>query len=249
MVKAGLCVAGAVVAGMLLLSGCSYHEYAGPFTPPETQGDEMSVADDGSVTFARGRLEVRLRPITRAELDRQFSERSQQGNKSTNPFTYGNTEFAVVDSGRDRFSVFELSVKNYAFPKVAIDPSRAMIVAQNGRSYWSLTLPQLETYHRAYAIGYRGNEYARYRQSLELLRRTLFKSEPVFSGQETSGYLVFPAIHPDVEGIDVTIPGVALRFDYQGEPVESTSVTYRFHRQIGRLLPNGTLIIDNNGGV
>ncbi|MEE2659260.1 MAG: hypothetical protein VX733_12195 [Candidatus Latescibacterota bacterium] len=224
-----------MLVGLVLTSawGCSYHYVAGPLRPTETQGTEMTIADDGGVTFTQGRLEVRLRPVTADELNRQFAAVSATGQKSTNPYTYGDTEFW---DGMDhtRFTVFQLSVKNYEHPKVQIDPVRVELLASNSRQYWSLNLQQLDTYYRAYAIGYRGNEYSRYQDRVDLLRRTMFNSDPVFSGQETEGFIVFPALHSDVESVQLIIHDASLRFDFRNEPLEQIDISYAFEREIGK---------------
>jgi len=231
MVAVALCVA---------FCGCGYYHYTGPLTPLDEQGAALTVADDGSVTFIQDRFEVRLRYLEDQELNRQFAAQSHDGPKSTNPFTYGDTEFR--EGERDsRFTVFHLAVKNYSYPKVKIDPARIELRAANQREYWTLGLHQLDTYFRAYALGYRGNEYARYQQRLDLLRRTLFKDDVVFSGQEKEGFLVFPALHPDVRKIEVVIHDAVLRFDFRGEPIETLSIAYEFERDTGRIYRDGEI--------
>jgi len=131
------------------------------------------------LTFAQDRFEVRLKPMTDEELNRQFFNNSQAGPKSTNPYTFGNTVFWGTDEEKQRFTVFRLGIKNYAYPKVKIDPSKIVVKASNKREYWSLNFEQLDTYYRAYAIGYRGNEYARYQERRDLLRRTMLKDEEI----------------------------------------------------------------------
>lgn len=226
-----------------LVSGCGglgYYYIGGPLLPISEQQPDMTVADDRGVTYALGRLEVRLRPVTEDELNRQFASVSGSGQKSTNPYTFGDTEF---DDGPSpsRFTVFHLSVKNYAYPKVVVDPARVELVTTNRRQYWSLNLQQLETYHRTYAIGFRGNEYERYQERLDLLRRTMFKSDAIFSGQESEGFVLFPSLHDDVTGVEVIIHDAALRFDFHGEPVESIDIPYAFERTVDKIfgaMPN-----------
>jgi len=227
-----------------LLAACGYYHYAGPLHPRADQAVDMQVADDGSVTFARDRFEVGLRPVTDAELNRQFASHSQAGPRSTNPYTFGNTEFWEGEKERARFTVFHLRVKNYAYPKVKIDPARIVLRARNGREYWSLGLQQLDTYFRAYARGYQGNEYARYQERLDLLRRTVFKNEEIFSGQEVEGYVVFPVLHADVCEIEAAIQDAVLRFDYRNEPVEMVEINYRFTRDTGRIYGDGKVVLD-----
>ena len=227
----------------IVLFGCGYRYYAGPVRPAEVQPESMSIADDGTVTFSQDRFEVRLKPMSDEELNRQFFNDSQAGPRSTNPYTFGNTVFWGEDQERHRFTVFRLSVKNYAYPKVKIDPARIVLRASNKREYWSLSFEQLDTYYRAYAIGYRGNEYARYQERRDLLRRTLFKNEEIFSGQEADGFIVFPALHPDVKDMEVVLHDVVLRFDFRNEPVETIDIHYFFTRDIGRIYRDGRVVL------
>ena len=231
------------VLALALLTSCGggYHYYAGPLRPVDEQGPALAIADDGGVTYVQGRLEVRLRPLTDEELNRQFASLSRSGPRSTNPYTFGDHQFYEGKETRQRFTVFSLGVKNYAYPKVQLDPMRIELAASNGRSYWSLRHKQLERYYRAYAIGFRGNEYSRFRARQDLLLNTMFPSEPIFSGQETGGFVVFPALHPDVDRMRVVLHDVNLRFDYRNEPIESVDIAYEFVRDVGRLYADGTV--------
>jgi len=226
-------------ASVLLLAGCGYLHYAGPLRPLAQQPGAMTVADDGSVTYEKGRFEVKLRPLSDAELNRQFAGESQEGEKSTNPYTYGDIEFK--DKERQRFVVFALSVKNYAYPKVRIDPAKIVLRASNGREYWSLSEQQIDTYFRIYAVGYAGNVYIQYKNRLDLVKRTLFRNEDIFSGQEAEGFVVFPVLHHDVRQIQAMIEDAFLRFDSRNEPVETLDIGYDFEREVGRRFRNGTV--------
>lgn len=216
---------------LLSLSACSQAVHVGPFRPLAEQGESLSVADDGSVTFVRQRLEIRLRPVAPEELSRQFAAQSDGGVKATNPYLITDRR-VPADQASARFTVFALAVKNYAFPKVLIDPSQITLLSPNGRKYWSLTLPQLESYFRAYAVGFRGNEFLRHKERVDLLRKTLFRAEPVFSGQEGDGFVVFPLVHADVGEIQVIVKDAALRFDVRDEPTETVDIAYRFGREL-----------------
>lgn len=234
---------------ILLLSsiwGCGYYYYAGPLHPVEEQKPSTTIADDGTVTFTQGRLEVRLKPMTDEELNRLYLSNSQDGPKSTNPYTFGNTVFWGTDQDKRRFTVFRLGVKNYEFPKIKIDPAKVVLRAANGREYWSLNFEQLDTYYRAYAIGYRGNEYARYQERRDLMRRTMFPNEEIFSGQEEDKYVVFPALHPDVQNVEVTVHDVVLRFDFRNEPVETADIAFRFTRDIGKMYKDGRVVLNED---
>jgi len=224
---------------LLPVLGCGYAFYAGPMRPLETQEGNMEVQDDGGVRFSRDRLEIRVRPITDDELNRRFQTESDDGRKSTNPYTYGNTERPKQESG-GRFTVFQVSVKNYEYPKVLIDPAKVSLITDNGREYWALSGLQLTNYFRAYVQGYGGNEYARFRERQDLLRRTMFPKEMIFSGQELVGFLVFQSLNPDVAQLTLKIHQAVTRFDYRDEPVEAIDISYRFGRDIGRVNRDGS---------
>ena len=208
--------------------GCSYYFPTGPLEPSEAQGEEMTIADDGSLTFERGRLEVTLRPMTDDELNRLT-----QAASGVTPYTYGDVDFEDGES-HSRFPVFMLRIKNYEFPKVIIDPARIELTATNGRQYWSLNHQQLQAYFRSYAVGYRGNEYSVYQERVDLLNRTMFKADAVFSGQESEGYVVFPILHEDVRSVEVIVHDAAVRFDYRGVPAEKVDITYRLEREVDK---------------
>lgn len=142
--------------------------------------------------------------------------------------------------------MFHVAVKNYSYPKVQVDPARAVLEAGNQREYYSLSMAQLENYYRAYARGYEGNEYARHRERLDLLRRTLLKSDVVFSGQESEGYIVFPVLHADVQDVRLVLENVVLRFDYRDEPSETTQITYAFERLTGRQYADGRRVVTHS---
>ena len=132
------------------------------------------------------------------------------------------------------------SLRKASLALILIDPARISLEADNGRDYWALDLQQLSSYYRAYALGFAGNEYARLRERTDMLNRTMYQKEMLFSGQETEGYLVFPSLHPDVTALTMTILDAITRFDYRDEPVESMDISYRFEREVGRIYRDGT---------
>ena len=229
----------------IAVGGCGYgyYYYAGPLKPvgESEQVIGMTVYDDGTVTFTKERLEVSLRPMTDEELNRQFASASKGGPKATNPYTYGDSKYRDLGITPQRFTVFRLKVKNYTYPKVLLDPTKMIIVADNGREYWALSFDQLTLYYRAYAVAYAGNEYDRYEARKDILKQTLYPGDPIFSGQEQEGYVVFPALHPDVDKITVWVKDMVLRFDYKGEPIETLDIPFRFKRDIGKMYPDGRI--------
>lgn len=237
-------------AVLLVGTGCAYRYYSTPLKPlgEEQQGAGRTVADDGTVTFTQGRLEVSLRPMTDEELNRQFSVNSQDGAHSTNPYTFGDSKVFRTDQTPQRFTVFRLKVRNYEYPKVFIDPAKLYLTTANGRKYYALTYEQLRVYFRRYLMGgadspadggVQGNLYKEWLDRDGLMRRTLFPKDEIFSAQERDGYVVFKPLAPDVEQLVAHIPDTVVRFDYKGDPSESIEITAQFGREIGRQYPDG----------
>ena len=240
-----------VISVAFWIAGCGYRYYAGPLKPVADveQDAEMKVADDGTVTWAHERLEIGLRPITDEELNRTFSSYSKAGKKSTNPYTFGNWKDPVTREPPSRFTVFLLKMKNYTYPKMTVDPSKAYILAGNGRTYASLSLAELQEYYYPYVMGYAGNPYSRFEERKDILTRTLYAGDMIFSGQGAEGYLVFPVLHPDVQEITVYLKEVVLRYDFREEPVERVDLAYRFRRDIGRVdVSTGNVLLERAGG-
>lgn len=235
-----------VLAAGLLLAGfwvaCGYRYYAGPLQPlPDAQQQTgMQVSDDGTVLFVQERFEVGVRPQTDAELNRLYPTYSKGGIASINPYTYGDWKDPETGSTPQRFTIFLLKVKNYSYPKVQIDPLNVSLIASNGRQYPTLDPREFDEYYRRYATAYAGNLYDRYEERKDLFAASRYGAEPVFSGQEAEGFLVFPALHPDVQKLRLKLEDVAIRFDFRGDPIEMLDLEYVFFRETGRIYPDGT---------
>ncbi|MBI2505014.1 MAG: hypothetical protein HYW07_17485 [Candidatus Latescibacteria bacterium] len=219
----------------LFAAGCAQY-FPGPVHPlPESrQSQRMVVQDDGTVSYVQDRLELSLRPLSDAELNRAFPEQSFRGAASTNPYTYGNWTPLGEERTPPRFAVFLLKVKNYAYPKVRVNPVEVALRSESGRVYKALTFLELSEYYRAHALAWAGNAYRKYSEQRDALKRTLYEEKMVFSGQEDQGYIVFPPLAEDVTQFSVTLKDVALRFNYADEPVEILELNYGFAREVYR---------------
>jgi len=237
---------------LLLFPGCSYRYYAEDLKPVSEaeQGANKTVADDGTVSYRQARLEISLRPMTDAELNRQFSAYSNEGADSRNPYTFGNSTYFRTGDTPQRFTVFRAFISNYEYPKVYLDPKQVYITTANGRKYYALTRDQLSIYYRRYvqggsggnAPGVSGVAHSVWKERDGILRRTMFIDEQVFSAQESEGFLVFKPLAPDVDELTVHIPDVVVRYDYKGDAVEVVDVEMRFERKIGRIYPDGSKV-------
>ena len=83
--------------------------------------------------------------------------------------------------------------------------------------------------------GYAGNAYSVFQERREILTRTMYPAEDIFSGQEVEGYVVFPALPHDINEFTVHLSDVAIRFDFRQQPVETIdSLRTRFQREVFR---------------
>ena len=216
--------------------------FAGPIQPAaEQQSAELSIGDDRSITYTQGRLEVHLRPLTDEILNRQFAAHSPDKSSfylnpyemELNPYTYSDWNPPEHSWAPVRFTVFSLKVKNYEFPKVWLNPEKISLTAANGRQYQALSLAAMVEYYWPYAVGYGGNVYLNTEERKDILRETMYKTDEfVFSGQESTGFIVFPPLHRDVSSFVVEVEDLALRFDFRDEPMETVNIAYLFDRDV-----------------
>ena len=225
------------------LASCryGYQYYADPLRPLDEEGQAagMIVSDDGTVTYVADRLEISVRPFSDGELNRLFPAQPLQGTESTNPYTFGNWRDPSTGTTPRRFTVFQLKVKNYQYPKILIDPAKSGIISDNGRHYPALSQTDMEEYYRKYITGYVGQLYTTFQGRKDLLSRTLYPNGVVFSGQEVEGFLAFADLHPEVRKVRLRLGDIALRFNFRDEPIETIDIEYAFDREIGYYYPRG----------
>ena len=236
---------GFLLLALMALAGCGlklgYRHFTGPVVPGKIDAVDYVVGDDRSVTFIKDRLEVTMLPMSPEALNRQFTGVSKAPDGfilpnpytvATNPYTYGDWTPPGEDQAPTRFTVFLLKVKNYAYPKVRLNPANIELVSPNGRRYQALNLLALTEYYWPYAVAYGGNARKNFKERRDLLQRTMFADDMIFSGQEQDGYLVFPQLDRDVETFTLWVQDMALRFDFRDAAVETVDIPYEFQREV-----------------
>ncbi len=223
------------MAGILLaLSGCGRY-FPQDLQPVIQQANGMTVNDDGSITYTLDRLAINLKPMTDAELNRQFPAASSGGAAAVNPYTFGDWVTPGEDWTPSRFTVLQLKISNYQYPKVVIDPLKATILSANNRIYKSMSYSQLYDYYRTFWQGRTGQGRVDFKSRTSILRQTMYtEATTIFSGNEQEGYLVFPVLDDDVKRIELNIEDIAVRFDYSGAAVETIDLAFSFEREILR---------------
>ena len=223
-----------LVGILLVVGGCGRY-FPQNLQPVAQQAEGMAVNDDGSVTYTLDRLAINLKPMTDAELNRQFPTASTGGAASVNPYTFGDWKIPGEDWTESRFTVLQLKVSNYQYPKVVIDPSKTTIFSTNNRVYRSLSYAELYDYFRAFWQGRTGQGRVDFKNRTSILRQSMYtEAATVFSGSEQEGYLVFPALDDDVLKIRLDIEDIAVRFDFSGAAVETIDLSFSFEREVLR---------------
>ena len=221
---------------LVTLSGCvsqvGLRRFATPPQPALEQNEGMAVLDDGTITYTKDRLEISLQVLEDGFLNRQFASASNRGPESTNPYTYGDWTPWGQEWTPSRFTVILLKVKNYEFPKVFINPDVLTITSSNERIYNVLDQGLLEDHFSPYLRAYAGIQRRQFEDITDQLRRTVYPPDMVFSGQEATGYIVFPVLHKDVDSFNVNVTDMAVRFNYKGEPVETIDLEFKLEREI-----------------
>lgn len=216
---------------IFLVSGCGRY-FPQPLRATPQQAEGLTVNDDGSVTYALERLAITLRPMTDAELNRQFPQASTGGAAAVNPYTFGDWVAPGDDWTPPRFLVMKLGVANYQFPKVVIDPLKATIKAANNQIYRALSYAELYEYYRSYWQANSGQGRIEFRARTDILKQTLFTDDFIFSGRDEEGYIVFPRLDDEVQRVQVEIADIAIRFNFEGEPVETIDLNVAFEREV-----------------
>ncbi len=232
----------------LFFIGCGYYQVPGKFEPVElgqqqadSSGSQMKVLDDGTVTFVLNRLEVSVRPMIDEELNRQYPAQSNNASGPSdelpsNPFTYGNWVDPKTGKPPQRLSVFKITVKNYEYPKVKLDPLKVVIESSNGRKYYPWGRYDVEEYFRRFPLAFNGLGYLRFDERRDIITQTKYPDDEFcFSGQEVEGYVIFSKIHDDVKRISIHIPDLGLRYNYRNEPVEEIDLSFRFRRDLQKV--------------
>ena len=236
---------GFLLLALIALAGCGlkfgYRHFTGPVVPAKIDAADYVVGDDRSITFVRDRLEVTMLPMSPEALNRQFVgvSKTPEGfilpnpyTVATNPYTYGDWTPPGEDQAPTRFTVFLVKVKNYAYPKVRLNPANIELISPNGRRYQAFSLLALTEYYWPYAVAYGGNSRKAFKDRRDLLQRTMFVDDMIFSGQEQEGYLVFPQLDRDVKTFTLWVRDMALRFDFRDAPVETVDIPYEFQREV-----------------
>lgn len=247
----------AVLAVALMIAGCDsvYHYVVFPplrteFTliPDEalmaTLTDSLGVykidAANSVVIYDRKDFKIEIKYLTDYHLNTfEFPDQSQSGQYSTNPFTYGNWIDPEVGYTPNRFTVFKVSIYNYAGGKINFDPENCFLYTDRGDFLYSYGREEknsryasLEAYFKK-RKGSSGVDDDVFESRMGTVRRTVhFLGKPVFRGDVRDGLIVFDPLVDDVEQVKLVLNDFILGYDENNQPSEFATLSFYFRRTV-----------------
>jgi hypothetical protein len=233
-----------IAAVLPLLAGCSLIfplqiERKIMLDPREDMGDSYKIGTDGSVSYLLEGLRVEVKYMTDQEMNEVFTQESDLGEYSINPYTYGNYIDPGVGYVQNRFTVFRVSVYNSTFAKVELDPRKASLTTgREGEHHISYSVlkaqrrKSFEDYYRALR-GPSGNDYYRYNMRMGLVRSNNYGvDEKIFRGENYDGFIVFDPLDDEVGKVRLLLKDFVLKFNVFNQPLETIDIVFEFERQV-----------------
>ncbi|MBI2430163.1 MAG: hypothetical protein HYV29_15455, partial [Ignavibacteriales bacterium] len=167
----------------------------------------------------------------------EFPDQSQSEEYSTNPFTYANWIDPELGYTPNRFTVFKVTVYNYAGGKINLDPENIFLKTDRGdelnsygREEKNSRYQSLEAYFKK-KKGTSGIDDDVFESRMGTIRRTVhYLGKPVFRGDVRDGLIVFDPLAEEVEYVRLTIKDFILGYDENNQPSEFLSFNVFFRR-------------------
>jgi hypothetical protein len=194
--------------------------------------------DKNSVVYDRKDYKIEIKYMSDYQLNTfEFPEQSASGQFSTNPFTYGNWIDPELGYTPNRFTVFKVTIYNYAASKINLDPENCFLDTERGDKYFSYGREEknsryqsLEAYFKK-RKGTSGIDDDVFESRMGIVRRTVhFLGKPIFRGDVRDGLIVFDPLAEDAGRVKLTIKDFILGYDENNQPSEFTTVQFYFKR-------------------
>lgn len=238
---------------LFLAAGCD-PAYRYMFFPPdrleytlEPDPDLLHLANDTSYSISRDSLsvvydrktfKVEVKYLSDYQLNNyEFPDDSRDGEFSANPFTFANWVDPQLGFTPNRFSVFKVSIYNYASAKLNYDPELSFLVTDRGdiqagygREEKSSRNQSIEGYFRK-RKGSSGVEDEIFERRMGIVRQTvLYLGRPIFQGDSREGIVVYDPLHESVERVKLVINDFITGYNENNEPSEFTNLQFFFRR-------------------
>ena len=215
-------------------------EYRSVLEPKESEREGHSLGDEGVTSFHLEGSRIDVQYMTDPELNEMFPEDSKGGKLSTNPYTHGDWMDPNLGYVPNRFTVFNVSVYNYTYAKLQLDPLKVILLTDRGDYMETYTVSpvaerkSLEGYYRALR-GISGNEHYRFSKRIGIVRGTTYgEDEVIFKGENYSGFIAFDPLNSEVGDVRLILKEFASKFDASGKPIETIDIPFDFSRTVSR---------------
>jgi len=204
----------------------------------ETLRGQYTLKGTNVIAYEMEGCRIEVEAMTDEALNALFPEESSKEEYSTNPYTYGNWVDPAYGYTPNRFTTFRVTVYNYTFAKVLLNPLEGVLYTDQGDKLHAYgieaTSPygSFEQYYKRLR-GQSGNEYYRYDQRIGILRSYNYgNNELIFKGEQYGGLIVFDPLPENVKQVTLVLRDVVLRFDAFGRPLEQIEIPFVFNRHI-----------------
>ncbi len=199
----------------------------------------ISVSEDGqTLVYDAKDYKIEIKYLTDYHLNTyEFPDQSRSQQYSTNPFTFGNWVDPNLGYTPNRFTVFKVSIYNYAGGKINFDPENAFIKTDRGDELYSYGREEknsryqsLEGYFKK-RKGTSGIDDDVFESRMGIVRRTVhYLGKPVFRGDVRDGLIVFDALADEVERVRLTFKDFILGYDENNQASDFKTMTFYFRR-------------------
>lgn len=195
--------------------------------------------DKQSIVYDAKDYKIELKYMTDYQLNTfEFPDQSKSGQFSTNPFTYGDWVDPDLGYVPNRFTVFKVTIYNYAGGKINFDPENAVLVTDRGdalacygREEKGSRNYSMEAYFKR-RKGTSGIDDDVFESRMGIVRRTVhYLGKPIFRGDVRDGLIVFDPLVDEVEQVKLTFKDFILGYDENNQASEFTTLNFYFRRE------------------
>ena len=206
---------------------------------PPTQGHRIDPVDH-SVVFSKEGLQVKVRVLSDEVLNAEVPG-------PENPFTYRNQVDVKLGYMPVRFTVFQVTVLNPTFDKVALYPEKVMLITDRGQILNSYAVSRadavgdprnFETYFLSRGVQ-SGNEQKLYLEQMGIVRGSVYhRDSPIFKGRSYTGKIVFDPMPKKTREVRLLIKDFILEFGIYDIPKTLLTMEFPFSVEQGIVEPS-----------
>lgn len=230
--SAGRAWRGGALTAALLLSACLTPMTGVYFTElkPLAGGETYKLDPvDESLVFSKEGLQVAVRYLSDEQVSAQIPG-------PDNPYVLKDVDVRLGYRPK-AFTVFQVSVVNPTFAKVRLDPEKVVLVTDRGKRLESYGITRsdahgglhnFETYFLSRGVQ-TGNAQKLYLGQMGKVRETVYhRDSPIFKGKSYAGKIIFEALPPETQQVELLIEDLIMSFGINDEPVNRISLRFPF---------------------